>query len=375
MIIRSLEMHSLKIRFKRRFRHSSAQRVETESVWVQAHGDDFGGTGEGCPRTYVTGENLESVTAFFKRHRHALCNEVCSLEDLNHWGDEHRVDIDRNPAAWCSLELAILELMALDQGIPIDRLLGESAPCGSFHYSAVAGDETGDEFRNLIGQYSQLGFTDFKIKLSGDLSRDREKIQILGEFGIDGSTVRVDANNIFDDAKSAAVHIRGLGCSFRGIEEPVAAGQFETLRHIARETGTPIILDESLLFSDQIAELEPDPQTWIINVRVSKMGGLLRSLNVLKRAERAGIPVIVGAQVGETSILTRAALMVAQAAGSNLCAQEGAFGTLLLETDVSIPSLMFGEAGILDTTQWAFADRPGWGLALQRPAEGLQALA
>ncbi|MEE9280638.1 MAG: hypothetical protein V3V67_10730, partial [Myxococcota bacterium] len=59
------------------------------------------------------------------------------------------------------------------------------------------------------------------------------------------------------------------------------------------------------------------------------------------------IPVIVGAQVGETSLLTRAALSVAQAARGILVAQEGAFGTLLLERDVCDPPLMFGPGGVL----------------------------
>ncbi len=61
------------------------------------------------------------------------------------------------------------------------------------------------------------------------------------------------------------------------------------------------------------------------------MGGLLRSLNVAEAARRRGIPIVVGAQVGETSVLTRAALVVARSAGDRLLAQEGAFGTYLLE--------------------------------------------
>ncbi len=83
------------------------------------------------------------------------------------------------------------------------------------------------------------------------------------------------------------------------------------------------------------------------------MGGVLRSLAVVEAARAAGIGVIVGAQVGETSLLTRAALAVAHAAGPILVAQEGAFGTLLLTRDVCDPPLMFGAGGRL-----AVADHP-----------------
>ena len=78
------------------------------------------------------------------------------------------------------------------------------------------------------------------------------------------------------------------------------------------------------------------------------MGGLLRSLNVVQKAREEGIPVIIGAQVGETSVLTRAGLTAAQAAGDSLLAQEGAFGVLLLASDVAEPPLMFGREGVLD---------------------------
>ena len=95
------------------------------------------------------------------------------------------------------------------------------------------------------------------------------------------------------------------------------------------------------------------------------MGGLLRSLDFLGQARRQGVRVIVGAHVGETSLLTRAALTVASAAGKALVAQEGAFGTHLLEHDVVEPPLMFGAGGILDAGAAAIGTAPGWGLAIR----------
>ena len=132
----------------------------------------------------------------------------------------------------------------------------------------------------------------------------------------------------------------------------------------------PIILDESVT---RIADLDalPDPAAqWIVNVRVSKMGGLLRSLDVVAAARRRGIRIIVGAQVGETSLLTRAALTIATAAGNLLVGQEGAFGTHLLAADVCDPPLMFGRGGILTWTSQDAARLPGFGIAAgsARPA-------
>jgi L-Ala-D/L-Glu epimerase len=90
---------------------------------------------------------------------------------------------------------------------------------------------------------------------------------------------------------------------------------------------------------------------------------LLRSLAVVDAARSAGVGIVVGAQVGETSLLTRAALIVAQAAGDALVAQEGAFGTALLERDVCDPPLMFGKCGVLDIAMYpGLTTSPGFGL-------------
>ncbi len=38
-----------------------------------------------------------------------------------------------------------------------------------------------------------------------------------------------------------------------------------------------------------------DASRWIVNLRVSKMGGVLRSIEVAREAEQRGIGIIVGA--------------------------------------------------------------------------------
>ena len=133
--------------------------------------------------------------------------------------------------------------------------------------------------------------------------------------------------------------------------------------------GFPIILDESILRTQQLAAIAGDPERWILNVRVSKMGGILRSLALVNDERDAGIRIILGAQVGETSVLTRAGLLVARAAGSHLVAQEGAFGTHLLTADVATPSLMFDQAGILNADAYGLALKAGWGLTFRPPRD------
>ena len=70
--------------------------------------------------------------------------------------------------------------------------------------------------------------------------------------------------------------------------------------------------------------------------------------------------MIVGAQVGETSLLTRAAFTVAQAARDGLVAQEVAFGPCS-SRDLCDPPLMFGADGALDVSDHPMLAAAGLG--------------
>ncbi len=51
-----LHFSELRVPLKMTFRHASAARTHGESLWVEASRGAHRGYGEGCPRSYVTGE-------------------------------------------------------------------------------------------------------------------------------------------------------------------------------------------------------------------------------------------------------------------------------------------------------------------------------
>ena len=363
MQLEHLDVYFLKIPFNVVFRHASAERASTASLWLEVR-DTAGrtGLGESCPRPYVTGESLAGAAGFIGSQLDGVKAAVHDIESLRARVGGHVQDIDRNPAAWCALELALLDLLAREQGQPVEALLGLPPLRGPFRYTAVLGDADVGTFSKQLERYRQAGFTQFKVKLSGRYEHDRDRLAQFSEECAAGCDVRLDANNLWQDWRVASDYLQRLPGSFAGIEEPLAAGDQTGMASLFRETGIPVILDESLLRAGQVAGLD-EGIGWRINLRVSKLGGLLRSLDVLEAARDRGIPVIVGAQVGETSLLTRAALTLATAAGDLLTGQEGAFGTHLLSREFCRPVLMFGPGGKLagDVVE-ALAGMPGYGL-------------
>jgi len=370
MVIDQITARALHIPFKVAFVHASASRTATQSIWVtvSAHGGGIG-LGEGCPREYVTSESVATALAFVDAHRRDLQASIRDVATLSRWVHLHRSEIDANPAAWAAVELAMLDLIGQAEGRTVESLLGLPQLSGSFRYTAILGHASSAAFEAQLATYVGAGFGDFKIKLCGELERDRAKVKALLALGLSGMDIRADANNLWTDADQAARYLDALGFPFWALEEPLQPGDIAGMRRLAQTVGTRIILDESMLRADQLDAIRADAHRWIANVRVSKMGGLLRSLRFTSDARASEVPIIVGAHVGETSVLARAALVLANTARDRVVACEGAFGTHLLEHDAVEPSIMFGRAGLVDAGVLGIGSTPGHGMTTNKSAQ------
>ena len=349
------------------FVHASARRVTAESLIVTARSADGpAGYGEGCPRPYVTGESLAGAIAFAQRIGSELAADVRDVADLRAWIARETSLVDANPAAFCALEMALIDVLARERDCSAEALLGLPELAGTFRYTAVMGDSDAEAFARLFRRYRDAGFRDFKVKLSGDPDRDRAKLAILDApaAGGDSLRIRVDANNRWRRADECIAFLGALARPLFAVEEPLGARDFDGLLAVAAATGARIVLDESFLRAADLRELAPTAPHWLLNCRVSKHGGVIRSLAVVAEARRLGFQLIVGAHVGETSLLTRAALPVARAAGPALVGQEGAFGTHLLSRDPCTPLLMFSGHGELQAPGEGPDDGLGWGISV-----------
>nr|WP_067293585.1 enolase C-terminal domain-like protein [Marinobacterium profundum] len=362
-LISTLELRDLRIPFTTAFRHASASRAETESVLVIAKSPaGLVGVGECCPRNYVTGESIESVRRFFEAHARDIIGTVNDVPALLQWALEHKQVIDASPAAWCALELAVLDLIGRLQKKSLEALLGLPELQRPHQYTAVVGDQSPASFEATLRRYQALNFRDYKIKLSGNLARDQSKCHMLEATGI--RYCRADANNLWQDAKTASAYLHSLAFGFVAIEEPLQANDIASLITLADSLETLIILDESLVRIEQLDSLHAASDHFWLNLRASKLGGLSRSIALIDKARQLNLKLIVGAQVGETSILTRAGLTLSEYAGDLLLAQEGAFGSHLLQYDIADPQLQFSAAGNLSIHNHSVSASPGNGLNL-----------
>ncbi len=347
MKLKNIELKKLEIPFRVAFKHTSAERTLTEAVIAMVQSENgLVGYGEGCPRSYVTGESIGSCMEFVDAH-HKNIVVIDDIDSLREYVSGNQSAIDKNPAAWCAIETAILDLLGKLQGKSIEAVLGIPEIHASFHYTAVLGVSNPKVFAAQLAQYVQIGFNDFKVKISGDAEVDASNVATIRAARPEAK-IRLDANNLWNDADEAIAYLNALTPHFWAVEEPIKARDYTGLKTLANCFGCKIILDESLLRIEDLVQLSGDTTIWIPNIRISKMGGLLRSLAMAEECKKRGIRFIIGAQVGETSILTRTAISLANAYRDNLIAQEGAYGTHLLEHDITDTPIMFGKDGVVN---------------------------
>jgi O-succinylbenzoate synthase len=112
----------------------------------------------------------------------------------------------------------------------------------------------------------------------------------ISEYGID---LAVDANGSFTAGDVAELErLEPYGLSL--IEQPFPADAWDLHRDLAARLETPICLDESIT-TVGAAKLAIDMQACdVINIKVSRLGGLTQSVAVHDLCLEAGIPVWCG---------------------------------------------------------------------------------
>jgi len=348
-----IKAQPLRVKLKTTVRHAAATRDEGESIWVGAERNKITGYGEGCPRSYVAGDDLESSVRWVREIFSAGKVIINTFEDVIKWAEKNSTLIDRYPSAWCAIEMALLDLFSRERNYSVETLLGMD-DCKRFgRYTGVLGDDHKWKFTNQAEQYLVRGISDFKIKINGKLEKDRARLEILEDLckqhNIPEVRIRLDANNFWAGRCQEAInYLKALNCNAFALEEPVGAHDVEDISKVSTAIGLPVILDESLCTFDDLSQYKHIPGKFIANIKVSRVGGIMRALRLVQELKKLGWPMIIGCHVGETSLLTRAALITAYAAGESLIAQEGAFGDYLVEREPVDPILKFGRNGILD---------------------------
>ncbi len=359
----------MRLGFQSPIKHSLATHQGSDNLVLRVTTDAaVTGFGEGVPRTFVTGEVFEDSLTFL---RLVLAPAILArdfpspqalLEDLRRLFQQTQAQ--RHPAAFCALEMALLDAAGRTWDMPVSQLIGPKINT-SLEYSAVIPLMNPDQMQQLfqLVKMNHMRFIKLKVGTDTDLETLRLAREALGEE-VD---IRVDANSAWTPAQ-AIDRLREMEAyRISAVEQPVAKTDFAGLQQVSAAVRIPVIADESLCNEDDARRLIDLKACRIFNLRRSKCGGLLAATRIRRMAEAAGISCQLGCHVGETSILSAAGRHFGLTV-PHLVYVEGSFSPYLLVRDVVSQPVVFNGGGMA-------YELPGPGLGIEVLSEALDDLA
>ncbi len=354
MKILHCRLRILEIPFVVEFKHSSHTRSDVETILVELEFENgVIGYGEALPREYVTGESIESV-------KNSLLEKVfptvknCSFknkQDVFDYLDNFENTIQglekHELCVKAAFELALLDAVGKSLNVSVIDLFSTPKK-ESIEYSGIVSAETPKVVEHILKQYQALGISAVKMKVGGDLTVDIANIQAARKILGREASIRIDANEAWDLKQAKDNLAEFMQYDVVSVEQPMPANNKEDYPELLTflDGRMHISLDESLCQYVDAQWMTENKGGTVFNIRISKNGGLTNCLKLHALAKANGLHCQLGAQVGETSLLTSAGLIFAALTGDGIY-HEGAFGTRLLASDITDKPLQFSKNGLL----------------------------
>lgn len=373
--IACLRVFPLAIPLRRPFEHAAHVREHADPLVVQVelHTGTVG-YGETLPRSYVSGETVESVLAAIQG---PLVAELLTFSPASFAEALERIDSlpmhdDRGrpiTAARAGVELALLDAYSRHFRKRIAEAvgwlglarLGSPGSVAQVRYSGVLSGGSVARLKRSVWKMRLFGLRDFKLKVGYDDDPDRVTavMGILGRALGRRATLRLDANGrwTIDQAirLCRAIEDQPICC----IEQPLPRGREDQVVRLKNETRLPVMHDESLVTQADAERLHRMGIADAFNIRISKNGGFLPSLKLAHWAGKRDIRYQLGCMVGETSLLSAVGRRFLENVPGVWFA-EGSYGRFLLGGDIARPSLRFGYGG-----RCRPLDGLGWGVEVE----------
>jgi muconate cycloisomerase len=361
MTISRLKLFRVAVPLKKVVRHASFERSVSENLVARVTLDDGTiGYGEGVPRPYVTGETLETAFTTLGSSDWArlvgrptdyaqLIRRLATLTMPENEADPRGM---AGNAARCALELALLDAYSRRFGEPLGRAVDLAEVEGlqryprprRVRYSAAITAESAKGEAVSAWKIWIYGFAQVKVKVGAAGQDDSRRLARMRRILGRRVDLRLDANEAWPAAEllERVVPLRRFEPT--ALEQPVRHAEVEALAELRPRTGIPIMLDESVCsYADAQAAVSRGTAD-LLNVRLSKCGGILLSLRIIGLAQRSGIGVQLGCHPGETSLLSAAGRHVASRV-AGLRYIEGSYDRHILAANLTERDMTFGYGG------------------------------
>ena len=259
---------------------STVVRIETDAGIV--------GHGEVCPLGpfYLPAYAAGARAGIAELAPQLIGEDALALEPLNRLMDAR---LKGHPYVKSAIDMACWDILGQATGQPVCTLLGGRYGEDFGLYRAISQD-TPERMAARVAEYRGEGYRRFQLKVGGDADEDIARIRAAAAELEPGDVLVADANTGWLQHQAARV-VRAVRDVDVYIEQPCLT--YEECLAIRRRTDHPFVLDESIDGIAMVLRGHADQAMDVVNIKISKLGGLTRARQVRDLCVSLGIAMTI----------------------------------------------------------------------------------
>ncbi len=209
--------------------------------------------------------------------------------DLDRLNDTMDRAMRGHPYVKSAIDMACWDLLGRAAGLPVVTLLGGAVGDDFPLYRAIS-QQSPREMADHVAQYRGEGYHKFQLKVGGDPDTDIERIHAVAAELAPGELLVADANTGWTQhaAIRVADAVRDVDVY---LEQPCAS--YEQCLAVRRHTNRPFVLDEVIDGISMVLRGAADGAMDVINLKISKVGGLTRARQIRDLCVSLGIAMTI----------------------------------------------------------------------------------
>jgi cis-L-3-hydroxyproline dehydratase len=246
------------------------------------------GHGEVCPLGpfYLPAYAQGARTGIAELGPHLLGEDPTEIGKLN-----RRMDaaLQGHPYVKSAIDIACWDILGKVTGQPVCLLLGGRYGDDFVLYRAIS-QESPEEMAKRVAGYRAEGYRRFQLKVGGDPMVDIDRIHAVASELRPGDRLIADANTgwLMHDALRVVRAVRDVDVY---IEQPCRT--YDECLTIRRHCNHPFVLDEVIDSIDPLLRGHADRAMDVVNIKISKFGGLTRARQARDLCVSLGIAMTI----------------------------------------------------------------------------------
>ncbi|MEI6668854.1 MAG: cis-3-hydroxy-L-proline dehydratase [Acidobacteriota bacterium] len=272
------------------YKWSGGNAVSVFDSTVVAIATDAGLTGHGeiCPLgpAYLPAYARGARTGIAELAPHLIGANPLELGTINRIMDQA---MRGHPYVKSAIDMACWDLLGQASGLPVATLMGGHVGTDFALYRAISQD-TPERMAASVAAYRAEGYRKFQLKVGGDPDTDIDRIRAAAAQLQRGDILVADANTGWTQhaAVRVADAVRDVNVY---IEQPCHT--YEECLVVRRATARPFILDEVIDDLAMVVRGARDQAMDIINLKISKVGGLTKARQIRDLCVSLGIAMTI----------------------------------------------------------------------------------